>query len=216
MQHAGAASWRFAEGTDQLPSVALYVRDAARLTPPADASMPPPLKPAVPGRVDVLDGRQRTAAGEQWLGWWHALLAHSVRGHRAIPDGADHRAWLRARADEGQGLFDPPQFDSFARRPELRAACHAVFDDALRWTDAHLRGGAQFDHGLIRGVAEDVARARAVDIGALDACAVVVPVEGAWWRSFAPGAVVCSVTAASDPRVARTALTAAFESGLDV
>lgn len=70
-----------------------------------------------------------------------------------------------------------------------------------------------FEYALIREVAEETARRHGVSPGEVAACAVLLPVEGRWWRHCAPGAVACSLHAATDPALARDALAAAFESG---
>jgi hypothetical protein len=42
----------------------------------------------------------------------------------------------------------------------------------------------------------------------------VLIVEGTWWEVVAPGAAVCSVSAAADPNSAKAILSAVFESQL--
>ena len=117
-------------------------------------------------------------------------------------------------------LPDTP-FAGLADRPALRQAVRVTFGEALRWADTQRRSllflparPAQFDSQLVRAEAEQTAGLHRVDLGQVRACAVVVPVRGAWWHRFAPGAVVCSVLAARDPAVAHTIITDAFESGL--
>lgn len=222
MRHAGTASWRFAEGIEQLPVAALYVRDAVELAMPAGGLIPPRLDAAVPDRSDLLDAAQRAAAGVEWAGWWHAVLAEDVGDHRGPPDGVEQHAWMRQRMLDTRTLFDPPEFESLADRPALRAAVSGSFPEAPRWAD-QLRGTllraasgrpAQFDYQLVRAAAEQTARQHRVQPGMVSACAVVLPVVGHWWQRYAPGAIVCSVHAAHDPDVARDALTDAFTSGL--
>jgi len=222
MQHAGSASWRFAEGIEQLPLVALFVRDAARLDVPASPVNPPRLEGDLPDHSALRDSERRATAGAFWTGWWQAVVAQDVRQRQGTPDGIDQRAWFRQRADENRAVFDPPELTSLADRPALREVVRTTFEEALRWADARRRTllfpsagrHGQFDYDTTRSVAEEVARRHRVSPGAVRACAVVLPVEGNWWQRFAPGAVLCSVNAARDPAMARTVLADAFESGL--
>lgn len=222
MQHAGSASWRFAEGIEQLPLVALFVRDAAGLDVPANRANPPRLDGSLPDHSALLDSERRATAGPFWTGWWQAVVAQGVRQHQGTPAGLDQRAWFRQRADEHRAVFDPPELTSLADRPALREVVRATFEEALRWADARRRTlllppegrHGQFDYDMTRAVAEQVARRHRVSPAAVRACAVVLPVEGNWWQRFAPGAVLCSVNAAHDPSAARTVLADAFESGL--
>lgn len=222
MRYAGSASWRFAEGIEQLPLDALYVRDCARLIVPASPVNPPRLDGDLPDHSSVRDFEGRAAAGASWTGWWQEVVAQDVRGHQGPLDGLDQGAWLRQLADAHRAVFDPPEFTSLADRPALREVVRTTFEEALRWAHAQRftllsppagRHG-QFEYGTTRAVAEEVARRHRVSPGAVRACAVVLPVEGNWWHRFAPGAVLCSATAARDPATSRTVLADAFESGL--
>lgn len=221
MQDAGSASWRFAEGIEQLPLVALFVRDAAGLDVPPSPVNPPRLDGDWPDH-SAQHSEQRATAGAFWTGWWQAVLAQDVRQHQGAPHGVDQRAWFRQWTDEHRAVFDPPEFTSLADRPALREVVRTTFEEALRWADARRRTllfppagrHGQFDFDTTRAVAEEVARRHRVSPGAVRACAVVLPVEGNWWQRFAPGTVLCSVNAARDPDMARTVLVDAFESGL--
>lgn len=219
MRRGTRGSWRFAEGVEQLSVVALYVRDALRLEPPVDAQVPPRLDPLPPERSDVLSGDQRADAAAQWLDWWRLVVAHEVRHHQGPPAGMEQRTWARTELADVWTLFDPPDFAASATRPALRMALRATFDEALRWADRRRASvlppaGAHFDYDLVKTAAEDTIRQHSVDPDAVQACAVVLPVEGAWWQHIAPGAVVCSVHAVAEPDVARAVLADAFKSGL--
>jgi hypothetical protein len=93
----------------------------------------------------------------------------------------------------------------------------------LRWADIQRRTllmppegrPGQFDYETVGSVAEQVAQRHRVSPDAVRGCAIVLPVEGNWWRRFSPGAILCAVHTARDPSSARPALTGAFESGLD-
>lgn len=222
MHQAGAASWRFATGMEQLPLVALIVRDTMNLRVAPAELVPPRLDAALADRSGVLTTNQRASAGAQWADWWSAVLAHDVRGRRGASAGLDAKAWRQQSIAEATALFDPPEFAPLADRPELRTALRASFQEALRSAN-RLRGAvlhppaerpAGFDDALVREVAQTTAHRHDVALDQVDACAVLLPVAGRWWRSYAPGVVVCSVHAATDPVTARDALTTAFESGL--
>lgn len=222
MQYDESASWRFAEGVEQLPLVALFVRDAAGLEVPPSPSNPPRLEGDLPDHSAQLGSELRATAGAFWAGWWRGVIALDVRQHQGVPRGASQGVWFRQRADEHRAVFDPPEFTSLADRPALREVVRATFEEALRWTDERRRNLlfppagriGQFDYETTRAVAEEVAGRHRVSPGAVRACAVVLPVEADWWQRFAPGAVLCSVNAARDPATARTVLADAFESGL--
>ncbi|MDQ2850002.1 MAG: hypothetical protein M3Y49_04565, partial [Actinomycetota bacterium] len=91
-----------------------------------------------------------------------------------------------------------------------------------RWADVQRRAllippqgrPAQFDYEVVRAAAEQTAHRYQVSPEAVRACAVVLPVEGIWWKGFGPGAVLCSVHAARDPGIARSVLSDAFQSGV--
>jgi len=232
VRRAQSISWRFAESIDQLPLVALFVRDTLRLEVPAGGVIPPRLEGEVPDHSSLLAPVRRDAAGTGWTGWWQEVLARAGRLHLHHPGtraaGLDLVAWARQMAVEHRELdaayppvFDPPEFAGLADRPALRQAVRVTFGEALRWADTQRRSllflparPAQFDSQLVPAEAEQTAGLHRVDLGQVRACAVVVPVRGAWWHRFAPGAVVCSVHAARDPAVAHTIITDAFESGL--
>lgn len=132
IRQAGVPSWRFAMGIEQLPLVALYVRDALGLPVAPGELVPPRLDLVLPDRSGLLDPDQRAAAGAQWADWWSAVLAHDVRGHRGAPEGVDAHAWRRRSIGEATALFDPPEFSSLADRPDLQTALRASFPEALR------------------------------------------------------------------------------------
>ncbi len=92
MKLAGSASWRFAEGIEQLPVMALYVRDAMGLAVPQGERVAPRLDAVLPDRSGLLDPGQRVAAGAQWASWWHAVVAYDVHMHRGAPDGVERSA----------------------------------------------------------------------------------------------------------------------------
>jgi len=50
--------------------------------------------------------------------------------------------------------------------------------------------------------------------GAVNGCAQVLIVEGSWWQLVAPGAALCSLSAARDPETVSIILTNVFDSYL--
>lgn len=222
MKFAGSASWRFAEGIEEMPVVALFARDVAGLDMPADDRLPPRLDDHLSGGSTHLDTERRAAAATDWIAWWQAIVAHEVHSNQGVADGGDQQPWMRQMATERASIFDPPDFASLGDRPILREAVRTNFADALRWCNTQRRSlllpptgrPGQFDYDLVRAVVEQVADHHKVSPGAVRGHAVVLPVEGIWWNRFAPGAVLCSVHAARDPATARRVLTDAFESGL--
>lgn len=164
MRFAGSASWRFAEGIEQAPLIALFVRDTLSLEVSAEAS-PPRLDGELPDHSTLLDSQWRAAAGDAWTGWWQAVVAQDVRGHQGPPAGVDQRVWLRQLDAEHRAVFDPPEFASLADRPALAETVRVTFNAALRWADAERRAllippqgrPGQFDYEVVRAAAEQTA-----------------------------------------------------------
>jgi hypothetical protein len=185
---------------------------------PPGPGVPPPLDGQLPEVSAELDARGRALAGSAWWDWWRAIIAHAVAGQRGAPPCMDQRSWVRRMITDGIAVFDPPEFASLSDRPALQQAVRATLSAALAWvaTDRRPLGGsiASFDYQLIRQAAVQIGRRRQVSPAALSACAVLFPVQGRWWHQVEPGAVVCSVTAASDSDTARRVLDDVFESGL--
>lgn len=179
--------WRFAEGIEQLPLVALFVRDALALDVPGGGNIPPRLESRLRYRSRLLDGGQRAAAAASWRVWWQLVLAREMHKHRGAPDGMDQLDWMRQCLARHRGVFDPPEFASQATESALRHALRATFEEALRWADeqrawlAPADRSGQFDHDAARRVVRGVTRRhRLGPEDVVHACAVVLPVEGSW------------------------------------
>jgi hypothetical protein len=217
VQLEGMRSWRFrASAGDQLPHVALFVREAVGLSVAAGPAVPPRLAGSVPDRRDLLDEDERQIAGHQWTSWWEAVLGVDADAQEASPTDLTGLADLRTRHEQAGS---PPDYSALVDRPALRRAVVETFLEAHRWVDSErlgLRGQreAPFPHRLVAQVAEGVAFDRSVDIGDIHGSAVLLHVEGSWWHLFAPGTVVCSIGAAAQPDEAESILRRAFESGL--
>ena len=214
---AGTTSWRFAESArDDLLHVALFVRDAVGLPVVSGPAVPPRLAGMVPDRRDLLREEELRDAGRQWAGWWAAVLGLEV--HPQEPPGADT---LRALGARRERVGSPPDFAALTERPALHRAVVETWREAHDWVGQRRldysgeQGQGCFPYLLVRQVAEDVAFDRSVDVGKVQARAVVLDVDGSWWHLLAPGTVVCSGAAAAEPETAQLVLRQAFESGLD-
>jgi len=222
MQRAGSASWQFTEGIEEMPLVALFVRDSVGLPIMERPDAPPRLDDgSLHDHRDLVGFGQHDAAGAAWTDWWLRIVSVIVRQWQHKPASMDQQVLLQ-RLAEHQAVFDPPAFDSLVSSPALREPARATFEDAIRWagtrrsalqTPPDGRPG-QFDYDTVRAVAEQVARQHQINPGAVHGCALVLPVRTTWWTRFAPGAVLCSIDAAREPGIARTVLADAFESGL--
>lgn len=213
MQVSAHESWRFAVGIEQLPNAALFVRDALRLEVPPGPGIPPHVTGPLPVAGKVYTTQERRQAGLSWPGWWHQILAYEV-GMSQPSDQADRRARL-GRLAEDVGV--PPDFNALSDRPALQDAVRAAFADGCRWAGEVRRNWLPpeeelFGWEITRAAAEEVAAHRSVPLGALQASVMVLMVEGVWWERFAPGAVLCSPTAAQDPADAHAIALDAFES----
>lgn len=221
MRTSGSQSWRFAHDFDQSLHVALYVRDALRLETDGGAGDPPPLVGNVPGRSQVVGPVAVEAASGQWPSWWCAVveLQASTRP-QAMSEPADPGARLREMAERHRLVFDPPQWKSLANTPALRHGVQELWVEACRWfyptRQPYLPPSCKdvFAWEQVSNGANRAATQHGVSPGAVDGCAQVLLVEGSWWQLVAPGAALCSVAAARDPRTIPIILGAIFDSHL--
>jgi hypothetical protein len=220
MRRAGRESWRFAHNIDQSLHALLYVRDALDLDVDRGGSLPPRLKGDLPERSGLLDANSRQRAGLEWPSWWDNVLGERVGFElESRPEGTDQRRWMRELV-ERRLVADHPEWASLADRPALQAAARELWTEGCRWAGTTRRPLLPptrhdiFRWDLVRDVAEDCAARNHVGIGAIKGCALVLIVEGIWWEVVAPGAAVCSVSAAVEPESARAILSEVFESQL--
>jgi hypothetical protein len=217
MKRVGSESWRFEKSIDELPHVALYVRDALRLEIVNQASNPPRLAGDIADRSDRLDAMIRRDTAREWPVWWEAIIG-SVDEASSLPEGGT--AFGRQRASRHVQYFDPPFWDSLTDLPALRQAVSVTFDEASQFAEdvrrraiiESPRPSPDFPYDLIRRAAEAVAAEAGVSIGVLDASASVIYVDGSWWRVLRRGELLSSIGAARDPDHAYSALTAVFKS----
>jgi hypothetical protein len=216
MQLAGQASWRFEVGNAQFLHLALFARDAAGLAVPHSADIPPRLTPGV---TPIRFQGQPAAAAEQWAAWWRELVDHQLREarmKRESSQGQDPLLRARAMGERLQKVFDPPDYASLARMPELRTAAVATFADGLRWfrsaTGSSAGGSARemFASQLVQDAATNAAADRGVPVSDLSAVVNVLQVEGAWSYLAGPGCAFCSAALRGDPAAVSIFLRGAF------
>lgn len=218
MHLAGTSSWRLEVKESQLCELALFVRDAAGLTVAGVAGDVPALRGAVPALSPALNAEMRRAASDQWRSWWVQILDFEFRD--GVDDPVDARARVRQLVSEHEAICDPPAFESLSDRPALQAAVRAGFPELGVWESSRPRPGREgrpvssLQWSVIKQVAEDVAFDRQVSPEAVRAKVAVLRVQGAWWRRFVPGAVLCSPSAAADRSMAQALLRDAFDSYL--
>ena len=68
MERQGQQSWRLRIGVHPaVAQLALYVRDACRLSVAAASGIPPPLVGDVPDRSDLLEPNKRADVAARWM-----------------------------------------------------------------------------------------------------------------------------------------------------
>lgn len=215
MRYVGRPSWLFGHAVrDDLHEV-LYVRDALSL-PVANGSDLPPLLIGVDAVNGLLGVEQRVEVAENWLGWWTNVLAMSARHQLRLESlGDDRIERVRTVAGERRQVFDPPDWASLSDQPTLRYVAQELLGPGQRWP--RLQQGlrvdsdrTQFPWAVVKAVAESLIDELQVSPDALQGCALVLHVEGAWWHRASPGVVLCSYDAAEDPAVSELIVHEAF------
>jgi hypothetical protein len=217
MQLAGRTSWRFGENDGGNLDLALFARDAAGLEVPPAPDIPPPLAAAIGHRLAPASG----VAAAQWVTWWRALVrfqAGEAAPWRRPGPGADVRAWLEAMHERYVAVFDPPEFESLASMPALRAVASATFAangrSLLPREPPDRTPPGAFDYHVVQAAAEDAIAEYGVDPGEVDGTVQVLAVRGAWSHLAAPGYALCSTQVAADPAAAAALLREVFASRL--
>lgn len=215
MRYVGRPSWLFGHAVrDDLHEV-LYVRDALSL-PVANGSDLPPRLIGVDAVNGLLGVEQRVEVAENWLGWWTNVLAMSARHQLRLESlGDDRIERVRTVAGERRQVFDPPDWASLSDQPTLRYVAQELLGPGQRWP--RLQQGlrvdsdrTQFPWAVVKAVAESLIDELQVSPDALQGCALVLHVEGAWWHRASPGVVLCSYDAAEDPAVSELIVHEAF------
>ena len=188
MERQGQESWRL--GTSVHPGVAqlaLYVRDACRLSVAAARGIPPPLVGDVADRSDLLEPNERADAAARWVRWWEAIVAHkgaSELGVLVLP--VDPTTRLETRGALAQHVLDWPELEVLADEPALQRVVRALHEEGSRWSAERSRsprtaggpGGSPLLLGLARAVAEEVIERTGVRPGKVRAGVLVLGVEG--------------------------------------
>ena len=217
MQIAGRPSWRFAEKDGGDLHLALLARDTARLEVPPAPDIPPPLSAA----IDGLSKTPSAAAAGQWVTWWRGLVqfqAGEAAPSRRLGPADDLNAWLGAMRERHMAVFDPPEFESLASMPALRAVASSMFagDGRLllrREPPARIPPTA-FAYGVVRAAAESAIAEFGVDPREIDGTVQFLDVQGVWSYLAAPGYALCSAQLAADQAAAAALLHEVFASRL--
>lgn len=221
MRRQGSASWRFGHNLDQSLHLVLYVRDGLGIGVDGDPINPPRLTGPVVDHRHLLDAGPTEAVVSQWSSWWHAVVALQAPGRSAPPwEQADRRAWQEDLTARHHLVFDPPTWSCLDGSPQLQDAVRAVWVEGFQqFTSARRPYIPPSSHDIfpweqVRHGAERAAAEHGVSPEAINGCAEVLIVEGAWWRLVAPGAALCSVAAAQDAETIAAILDAVFSSNL--
>lgn len=221
MREVGRPSWRFAHDIDQSLHVVLYMREALRLEIEDDESCPPQLVGAIPDQCELLAPVATGAAARRWLAWWRSVVALQAPAQLvARPEQTDRRAWAHQLAARRRLVFDPPEWASLADSHELQNAARDLCAPGCRWFDRarapYLPPACRdvFPWEGVRDGAERAAADHDVLPGEVNGCAQVLLVDGSWWQLVAPGAALCSITAARDPDTIPLVLRKVFSSYL--
>jgi len=119
-------TWQVTEDSPTDLLIALYLRDAAGLLPAGDPQLPP-IEPALAPRpvlsphgalasrpsLDPLPRDRFDALRTEWEAWWRRLILPTE--------------WPK------QWELEPPEFEPFARSPELQRLLRERFSDARVW-----------------------------------------------------------------------------------
>ena len=221
MPLAGSRSWRFAAEASPLAHLALRVRDAAALQVPEAGDVPPPLaappQPVAAAEPDL----DPVLAGADWLGWWRELI--TLEGDRLLlrPDQVT-TSWAKVNREleaRQKLLTRPPRFEGLSDRPGLQTAARAVGRTPRGWVDRQLQAErhsrALIDWPVVNDAVHQVATETGTPVHSLNGAALVLLVQGAWWRRVRPGLVLCSLRAAADHQTAAELVRAAVASVAD-
>ncbi len=224
VQHS-TGRWRLTQSVEQLLHIALYTRAVLGL--PVTAGAPPPLRGA-PDPGPALGDREAVPAVAAWGQWWNdqVALVALMRGadrptpappaRAATPGGMGSpphargdrdrwAGWTHWRERVTYGPAGPPDYDGLDEL--LRPAAVSTWKAADTWTTRHVQGRPPDQTELGWAVAAEAAAAVAFDrdvpVGELHGLLLPLAVTGIWWAQWAPGIVLCSFDAITDPTAAR-------------
>jgi len=217
MKTAGAESWSVTVGGGQMEHAVLYVRDACRLIPPADADNPPPLAGGIIEAETSLDPRDLADASDAWLRWWRRIVRLDCTTSHLPPYGRQTDANERgARLQAREAVFDPPAFASLMDVPSLQLAARQANRAALGWwSHGRTFAAGHRSHGRdAKVVAEEMIDTYQVSPARVHATIFVLSVAREWSFFPAPGVAMCSASVIADSELYGPLLRRAFESGL--
>lgn len=221
MRRQASASWQFGHDLDQSLHLLLFVRDALGLEVDGDPINPPRLAGPVVDHHLLLDPGSTGAVVSQWSWWWQSVVGLKAPARPGLLSGStDRSAWHDELAALSSAVFDPPTWLCLDDRHELQDAVRAVSGDGFSWFTAARDPRVPatrtdvFPWEQVRLGAERAAAEHGVSLDAINGRAQVLMVDRSWWRLVAPGAALCSVTAAHDTDTIAAILDAVFSSNL--
>jgi hypothetical protein len=196
------SSWRLAESDGSRLHLALCIRDAGGLNVPNAGDVPPALIDP-PDPISSLGVPGTSLAGRQWLEWWRSLLLLEERQHAGEPGVQFDRQAARQFVREAQRVFDPPNFDSLIKHPELQVIAKIVAGKALnhRHGEVSKAPSAHFTHDEMATAASLSSLSNPAGI------VVTLNVVGVWFCIPKRGLALCSSEALEDPQARRMILT---------
>jgi hypothetical protein len=197
MQLAGTTSWRIGADQPYTMILALFVRDAAGLSPASEPSIPP-LDPPVQS-VASLSPRIGEAVSDQWEWWWKRILEAGglvPRDRHAFDSRAMSQDAAIRKALYAEPSMLPPGFSGLSSKLHLQSLVRAAFEPAQRWSQDRqddfiavslTRGRTYLEWEVVR----DSERALRRDARPFDLDIRIVPVAGTGaWRLSESRAIV--------------------------
>ncbi len=174
---------------------------------PPHPSVPPPLI-GLPENHSSLSNDVRVEAGREWLDWWERVLLFETRNTRSSVSALRGKGLLGRR-----DIFDWPELRALASWPSLWRAAVETGGAARTFRPATPPGTRSLAVD-VRAVAEGLIEQLEVSPDRLRAGVVVLGVEGSWWYSPSPGALVCSIAVSQDGAQMASLLRSVLQAGL--
>lgn len=176
-------------GDRQTMTTALWLRDAAGMTPDLDPPIPPlePPVAVVPELVELVDPHTTAQWTGLWLGLWEGRLEE----------------WFALE------MLEPPRFELLNRSPKLRKLFAAGYPDAAQWS-AQNRPVAAGAAGRPAGVPGTVVKQLENELGRrardFEIAITVLPVAGRVFWTLPDGGLVVSAALVRDGRAFKALL----------
>jgi len=225
-------SWRLLQSVERQLHVALYTRAVLDLptgvgTPPPLRGGPDP----VPGLLAGCSPAEAGGAWRNWWQWWDTQVARAalLRGADrllgapptpplTIADETDRTrvgvaadagrwaGWAYWRERVSRSPTGPLDYDQLP--PALRDAAVTTWGPGNTWTTRHVldrrpRTPTELPLQVAAAAAAAVAFDHHVPLDAVRGVLFPLAVSGLWWAQWAPGVVLCSLDALSDPPTAQ-------------